>query len=438
MHSQSSPSSTAPTLRRQVGLGGAILLGLGSILGTGIFVSFGLAVNVAGAWALLAIPVAAFVATCNGLSSAQLAANHPVSGGTYEYGYRWLSPTVGFIAGWLFLCAKSASAAAAALSCGGYLRAMLPIAVPSQIIDLGIVSLLTFIVLAGIRRTNIVNAILVAITLAALVLFVLAGAYLLTTTRFRASTNNAHFDLTAFNGPGFFEACALMFVAYTGYGRIATLGEEVLAPKRNIPRAVILTLLASMLIYLCVAATAVLVAGPRHLAEFTLRSNAPLESILKANKLPILAMLVSGGAIVAMLGVQLNLMLGLSRVLLAMGRRADLPHILARLNRHQTTPTYAVLIIGFLVGGMALFGDLELSWSFSAFTVLLYYAITNLCAIRLSAEERLYPTVISRIGLVGCLFLAAWVAPWTWLAGTVVITIGLVLRAFFRLTRSTH
>src|SRR5690606_16718435 len=97
--------STPTSLHRSVGLAGAVLLGLGSIVGTGVFVSLGLAADAAGAMMPIALLIAGLVAICNGLSSAQLAAAHPVSGGTYEYGYRYLSPWAGYGAGWLFLCA---------------------------------------------------------------------------------------------------------------------------------------------------------------------------------------------------------------------------------------------------------------------------------------------------------------------------------------------
>ena len=102
-------------LQRELGLAGATVTGLGSILGTGVFVSLAIAAGITGPSVILAIVLAAGLALCNALSSAQLAAAHPISGGTYEYGYKYLSPRLGFTAGWLFLCAKTASAATAAL-----------------------------------------------------------------------------------------------------------------------------------------------------------------------------------------------------------------------------------------------------------------------------------------------------------------------------------
>jgi len=157
------PASGA--LKRQVGLGGAVLLGLGSILGTGVFVSLGLAAGVAGPAVVPAVAAAGLVALCNALSSAQLAASHPVSGGTYEYGYRYLTPTLGFTAGWMFLCAKSASAATAALGFAGYLLIALGLEVGAALVPtaLGVTVLVTAVVLGGLRRSNVVNAVLVSV-----------------------------------------------------------------------------------------------------------------------------------------------------------------------------------------------------------------------------------------------------------------------------------
>jgi len=237
------------TLRREVGLPGAVLLGLGSILGTGVFVSLGVAAGIAGAAVVPALVVAAFVATCNGLSSAQLAATYPVSGGTYTYGRRCLGPGFGFTAGWMFLCAKSASAATAALGFGGYLLNLFGGA-PGLLVPiaLGAVVLLTVVVLRGIRRSNTVNAVLVCTTLAALATFVVVAA---------PRVERARFTPLLCGPRDFLYATALLFVAYTGYGRVATLGEEVHEPRRTIPKAILATLVVSLVVYVAVGASAV-------------------------------------------------------------------------------------------------------------------------------------------------------------------------------------
>jgi len=421
-------------LKRQVGVGGAIVLGLGSIVGTGVFVSIGIAVGVIGPAVIAAIAVAALVATCNALSSAQLAANHPCSGGTYEYGHRWLVPWVGFVAGWMFLCAKSASAATAALGVIAYTRRLgvATDAARDNLFAVGVVAAVSLLVLLGLRRSNRVNTILVAGTLGILVIFVVCGIAPAVSSLENPSTPFWLPREGASTAGSFAEACALMFVAFTGYGRIATMGEEIKDPRRNIPTAMIATLVVSMVLYVAVAAVGVGAAGIEVFAIDGSAAAAPLEAAAGQFGGPGLSRLVAVGAVLAMLGVLLNLVLGLSRVVLAMGRRGDLPPVLARLDARGESPTAAVVLVGVLIAGMTAFCDVRTTWSFSAFTVLVYYALTNLAALRLSKDERLYPAWISAVGLVACGFLAFWVDPDVWLTGLGVLGAGLVLRPIVR------
>src|SRR5688572_11645740 len=269
---------TGRRLARVVGLPGAVLMGLGSIVGTGVFVSVGLAAGVAGPAVVIAVAIAAGLAACNGLSSAQLAASHPVSGGTYEYGYRYLTPALGFVAGWLFLLAKSASAATAALGFSDYLLAMIGMDRWRIPIAASAVLVLMLLVLRGIKRSNAANAVIVTISVGSLIWFMATGAPNLDLSRVTFFSMERTGDLL--------EAIALMFVAYTGYGRIATLGEEVKDPEKTIPRAIVAALGISMLLYIGVALIGVGTGA------------APLGKT------------VAIGATAAMLGVVLNLILG--------------------------------------------------------------------------------------------------------------------------------
>jgi APA family basic amino acid/polyamine antiporter len=419
-------------LRRELGLGGAVLLGLGSIVGTGVFVSLAVAAGVAGSGVIVATVLAGLLAACNALSSAQLAAEHPVAGGTYVYGRRHFSPLVGFLAGWLFLLAKSASAATAGLGLAGYVLyasgggqgwatfgAILAIV------------LATGVALVSVKRGNVANAVIVGVVLLALGVFVVAC---LASDGFDGANLSGLFDV----GPiGLLHGTALMFVAYTGYGRIATMGEEVAEPRRTIPRAIVVTLVVSGGLYVLVAAAAVSVVGADVLAETVDGRAAPLERIAAALQFGgdaqgWLKWVVLIGAVAAMAGVLYNLVLGLSRVLLAMGRTGDMPQRLGRLNAGGTVPTAAVLTIGVLIAALAALGDVRLTWSFSAFTVLAYYALTNACALRLPVEHRLYPRWISWLGLLGCAGLAWWVEWQIWTAGLAVLAAGV---AWFALAR---
>jgi len=416
-------------LKRELGVGGATLMGLGSIVGTGVFVSVGIAAGIAGPAVILAIALAALVATCNAFSSAQLAANHPVSGGTYEYGYEYLRPSMGFTAGWMFLCAKSASAATAALGFAGYLLLLVggdaawlvPLAVVGVVV-------LTAVVLSGIRRSNWTNIAIVSITLAGLAYFVIGG---LPNLFANGAENLAPFFASpespeASPWSTVLHATALMFVAFTGYGRIATLGEEVKDPKVTIPRAIVLTVIVVSVLYMAVSVVAVGAIGADGLGAAAEGDAAPLQVAAQTLTSPAIGFVVSVAAITAMLGVLLNLILGLSRVMLAMGRRGDMPEATAMLNAARTTPVVAVVVTGGIILGLTLIGDVRTTWSFSAFTVLIYYALTNLAALQLSADERIYHPIFPVGGLIGCLFLAFWVEPVIWATGLALIAIGLV------------
>ena len=415
-------------LKREIGVFGATLMGLGSIVGTGVFVSIGIAAGIAGPSVIIAVAIGAVVATCNAFNSAQLAANHPVSGGTYEYGYKYLNHWLGFIAGWMFLLAKSASAATAALGFAGYLLNAFGINNQTWLVltALTAVVVLTIVVLTGIRRSNIANIIIVSITLFSLAVFIFVGVPKVVLS---GGANLTPFFPGDKPIPSLLQAAALMFVAYTGYGRIATLGEEVKEPRRTIPRAIALTMLVTCLLYISISIVTVVVGKEviDKLSQADVSLAAPLEVIAKSGLgVPVIPKLIAVGAITAMLGVLLNLILGLSRVLLAMGRRRDVPRIFARLNSGETTPYVAVVVVGVAIALLVLIGDVKTTWSFSAFNVLIYYAITNFAALKLPKEERLYPKWLGWIGLASCLFLAFWVEQQIWLVGLGLIIVGLI------------
>ncbi len=419
-------------LRRELGVFGAVMMGLGSIVGTGVFVSLGVAAGIAGPAVLLAIVIGALVASFNGLSSAQLAADHPVSGGTYEYGYKYLRPWLGFLAGVTFLLAKSASAATAALGFAGYLLGVLEVPdrwhVPLAVAG---VAALTAVVLAGMRRTNAVNVAVVAVTLLGLTTFVVTGA--------PTAIANGAANLAPFFAPeagatplsALLNASALMFVAFTGYGRIATLGEEVREPRRTIPRAIVVALVVVAVLYVLVGVVGVGAVGPAGLAAVEERV-APLATAARAFSFALASPVVAIAAVTAMLGVLLNLILGLSRVLLAMGRRGDAPRAFGRLDPSGTTPTAAVVAVGVVIALLALVGDVRTTWSFSAFTVLVYYAVTNLAALALPEGARMFPPWIAGLGLAGCLGLAFFVETTVWLVGAGILAAAVLLRAVIR------
>ena len=404
------------------------MMGLGSIIGTGVFVSLGVAAGIVGPAVLLAIVIGAAIAAFNGLSSAQLAADHPVSGGTYEYGYRYLRPWLGFLAGVTFMLAKSASAATAALGFAGYLAAITGFdAAWNVAVALVATVVIVLVVLAGIRRSSGVNVAMVLVTLSGLAAFVLTGA--------PTAAANAGENLTPLFVPeggatplsALLNASALMFVAFTGYGRIATLGEEVRAPRRTIPRAIVAALVLVSVVYLLVGLVGVGAVGAHGLVPRE-AGVSPLATAARSFGVGWAYPVVSVAAITAMLGVLLNLVLGLSRVLLAMGRRGDAPSAFGRLSFGGTTPAAAVIAVGVLICALVSVGDVRTTWSFSAFTVLVYYAVTNMSALALPDRARMFPRWVAVLGLCGCLGLAFFVDRGALLAGVGLLLLSLMTR----------
>ncbi|MEZ6196662.1 MAG: APC family permease [Planctomycetota bacterium] len=386
-------------LRRALGTSGATVLGLSSILGTGIFVSLGLGAGLAGSALPFAIGLAALLALANGFSSAQLAAAFPVSGGTYEYGRRLLHPAAGLLAGWLFLAAKSFSAAAAAIGFGAYLGALLGIdsEVFRRAIGVVAVGAVSTVALAGIRPSFAASAVLLAVGIGGLLVFCFAALQL--DREAPAASLGTPRDIA--------RAAALAFVAFTGYGRIATLGEEAHDPRRTIPRAITFAVVATAALSLLVCFAALALVSPRQWYALTSSELPPLGVLAQHAGLGTIARIVEVAAVCALAGVLLNLVLGLSRVVFAMGRNRHLPSRLAHVNERRRTPDLTTVLVAMTVAVLAATIRLERAWTLSAATVLLYYFLTNLAALRLPAEMRFLPRAASWIGLAGCLALAA-------------------------------
>ena len=396
---------THQRLKRELGLGGAIVVGLGSILGTGAFVSIGLA---SAQWrdaVLVAIPLAGTLAVFNGLSSAYLAGRFPVAGGTYEFAYETVGPALGFTAGWLFLLAKTASAASAALGIAEYLGWG-----DSRAVAVTATVAVTVLVITGLRRSAAVNVILVTITVIALAVFAIAGIAAADGTAVTVLG-----DGTGLMAGSILPTVAFLFVAYTGYGRVATLGEEVEEPAHTIPRAVIVTLVAAGILYLGVELGGRALGGPNWGFILGFESWTPASLLENPYR-----SIVTVGAVTAMAGVLLNLVLGLSRVWLAMGRRGDMPSSLSLLDGNSQ-PIRAILLSGTMIALVCLVGDIRLAWSFSGFTVLLYYGITNLAALK--TDRRRWT---AWAGLASCALLSFFVTIQVWLVGIGLVLLGLI------------
>jgi basic amino acid/polyamine antiporter, APA family len=411
---------TKGRLRRELGLVDAVAVGMGAIIGAGIFVVTGVAAGIAGPAFLIGLLIAGAVATFNALSSAQLAATYPQSGGTYEYGYRVLHPAAGFAAGWTFLASKLAAGGTVALGFAGYLSALVP-AIPERAAAVAAIVLLTAVNLFGIRKAGRLNTAVVSLTVAALTYFVIAGIPVFNAANLR--------PFAPARWGTVLQSAALLFFAYTGYARLATLGEEVRDPKRTIPRAIVLALAASALLYAAVATVAVGAVGAPALAETT----SPLQQAARVFALPGVGLVIGTGAMTAMLGVLLSQILGISRMMFAMARRRDLPPALDQIDARHDVPTYSIIVTSIILILVALFGSIQVIVAAAAFTILLYYSITNLAALRMRPEDKLFPNWVPVLGLISCLLLAFTLQPPVILGGLALVVIGFGLRWLLRL-----
>ncbi|MGW1993726.1 APC family permease [Embleya sp. NPDC001921] len=387
----SAASAEAGELKRHLGVFDAVVIGLGSMIGAGIFAALAPAAGAAGSGLLPALALAAVVAYCNATSSARLAARYPQSGGTYVYGRERLGDFWGYLAGWGFVVGKTASCAAMALTVGSY-------AWPGQAhaVAVAAVVALTAVNYVGVQKAAWLTRGIVAVVLAVL-------AAVVTACLAGDTADDAHLRIGAdATFGGVLQAAGLLFFAFAGYARIATLGEEVRDPKRTIPRAIPTALGITLVVYAAVAAAVLAVLGPDRLAH----TADPLAEAVRAAGVPELAPLVRVGAVVAALGSLLALILGVSRTTLAMARDRHLPHVLAAVHPRFKVPHRAELAVGAVVAVLAGTTDVRGAIGFSSFGVLAYYAIANASAWTLTSAEGRPPRIVPILGTAGCLVLA--------------------------------
>lgn len=378
-------------LARRLSLSDAIFLGMGSMIGAGIFAAAGPAAAAAGNGFLLAVLLAAMISFVNALTMAQLAANFPESGGAYAYGRRLLGPYWGFLAGWGFVVGKTASCTAMALTFAHYLLPSHP-----RLGAAGAVITLTAINLLGVRKTATATKAILTLVLLSLAVTVLAA------WMGGAPAHGGFGDWGERGLSGVLEATGMMFFAFAGYARIATLGEEVAAPERTIPRAILISLTFTLIIYAVVLATTAFFLEPKQIAA----AKAPLALLVESGRYAYLSPAVRGGAAIASLGVLLSLMAGVSRTIFAMAANRELPVLLASVHPVHRNPWKAELAVGGIVAMVVLLADTRLAIGFSSFAVLTYYALANLCAWRLTGAARRWPKWMAGLGFVSCVAVA--------------------------------
>lgn len=400
-------------LARRLGLKDAVVLGLGSMLGAGVFVVYGPAAKAAGDWLLLALALAAAVAYANAVSSARLAARYPHSGGAYVYGRERLGPFWGYLAGWAFIAGKLSSCAAMAWTVGIY-------AWPTHArwVAIAAVALVATISYRGISKSALATRVIVGCVVAVLVL---VAVLLLVTDP--ASQQDAPAARAA--GPGaVVTAAGFLFFAFAGYARIATLGEEVVDPEHTIPRAIPIALGITVGLYAVLAIALLRSRG----AEAIAADPAPLAGAMAATGLPWAETLVRGAAILAAFGSLLGVLLGVSRTGLAMARDGHLPSGLSAVHPVHRVPHRAELAGAAIVIVLLLLGQLATAISFSSICVLTYYAIANASAHTLPSRTVAH-RVLPVLGLLGCLLIAVFQPLTTVLTAAGVLLAGALIYA---------
>ena len=408
-------TTPAPQLARRLGLTDAVVIGLGSMLGAGVFAAFAPAAAAAGGGLLIGLAIAALVAYCNATASAQLAAQYPSSGGTYVYGRERLGHWPGFLAGWSFVIGKTASCAAMALTFAAYAA---PAGWEKPVAVAAVLALAT-VNYFGVTRTAGLTRIIVAVVLVALVVVLLAGAF--------GGTSAPHdlgADLFEHGWYGILQSAGLLFFAFAGYARIATMGEEVTNPSRTIPRAILTALGIVLVIYVLIAIVVLRSLGADQLAV----SDAPLVDAVIASSWSWAFPVVQIGAAAAALGALLALVAGVGRTSLAMARNRDLPPWLAGVHPKYQVPHHAEIALAVVVSVIVLTVDLRGAIGFSSFGVLVYYLIANAAAFTQESSQRRFPRALQIVGALGCVVLVATLPPVSIAIGLGVLVLGLVYR----------
>ncbi|HLV92374.1 MAG TPA: APC family permease [Aequorivita sp.] len=411
--------SEEQSLLRNLTLKDAVGIGLGAIIGAGIFVVTGVAAGVSGPAFIIGLLIAGVVATFNALSSAQLASKYPQSGGTYEYGYILINPALGFSAGWMFLISKLSAAGVVAIGFGSYFHQLILEVSPITFSVMAVV-LLTSANYYGVKKAGALNLIIVSVTVLSLFYLIYSGIPEVKPENFK--------PFAPFGLSGIAEAAALLFFAFTGYARIATLAEEVANPKKTIPRAIIFTTIAAIILYTAISVVGIGVIGTENMAK----TSAPIQAVANALTTPGISVIVTIGASTAMLGVLLSQVLGISRMMLAMGRRKDLPLAFQKIHSRYRVPHVGILFTGVIILLLVFFGTFEFIVRSATFTILLYYSITNIAAIKQPKEDRRYGKLIPALGLIGCLAMSISLPFNVIVSGLGLLLIGFVLRWVIR------
>jgi APA family basic amino acid/polyamine antiporter len=400
-------------LKPYLGLWSATAINVGAIIGGGIFVVTGIVAGLAGSALVVSMAIAAVIAVFTALSFAELTAWQPVEGSIYEYACQLISPFSGFLTGWMWIVSNTFAGAAVALGFAYYFTAAFPV-LSANVVAALICVAFTALNFVGIRQSAFFNNILVAAKLVILGFFVVFGFM---------HVNTANFVPFAPFNSGVFYGAYFIFFAYGGFARVAVVADEVKDAKRTVPRAVLLSLAISTVVYILVGMVAVGLAGSAELAK----SNSPLTDAIGATGSSFAMQIVSFGGLVATASVLLTSVLGVSRMAYAMARRKDMPQALSRLHGKFGTPYYSIWIAGVVMALLVLFVDLTRVVAISTFAILFYYTIANTAAFKLKAEHKRYHKMLHGLGLATCLVLLVFILfaqTTSWTIGIICLVVG--------------
>jgi len=399
-------------LKRALGLFDATAISIGAIIGAGIFVVTGIVAGLAGPSVVVSIIVAGVIASFTALSFAQLSAYMPKEGGGYEFTYLLVSPYAGFLAGWMWIFSNIFIGAAVSLGFAHYLATLFPF-LPITVVAAVLCLSFTFLNYVGVRQSTMINDVLVVAKILILLFFIALGLSFI---------HLSYFDPFMPRGfSGVLEGAALIFFAYGGYARVTVVAEEVKDASRTIPRAIILALTISTVLYVFIGFVAVGLVGSQNLTA----SSSPLADAISVTRNSVAVFVVSLGAMIATASVLLMTILGVSRMTFAMARNGQLPTFLSQIHPRFQTPHYAVLLTG-LSSSVLVFGGFSRVVAVGTFSLLFHHALVNLSACRLKTENRRYPVYVSVVGLLLCGTLLVFLSSDAWVIGIASLIIGSV------------
>ena len=408
-----SPVQPEPAgLKREIGLFGATALGIGAIIGSGIFIVTGIVAGMAGPAMIISVLIAGVIALFSALSVAELSAYLPEEGGTYAYAQKLISPFAGFIAGWIWVFSNIFVGAAVSLGFAHYFVTLFP-ALPVKGIAVMICLIFILINYIGLKESTIFNNILVSFKVLILLFFIAVGL------GFFSTTNLSPFAPSGVSG--ILSGAALIFFAYTGFARVTIMAEEVQDPRVTIPRSIYLALAISTVLYIFVSIIAVGLVGAPVLSQ----SGSPLADAIRVTGSSPAVLLVSTGAMIATASVLLTTIMGISRIVFAMSRKGDLPAFLTQIHPRFNTPHYAIWISGACMIAAILLADLTLVVAVSTFAMLVFYLIADIAAFRIPQDYQRYPRIIPVFGAVSCIGLIGFLTMNSWIIGCIGLAIGM-------------